>query len=202
MALYYLASFSQETGTFTDLRDGKVYKTVQIGTQIWMAENLAFKFPDSCYTYDNNSSSVKEFGYMYHWETAKHICPSGWHIPTAEEWTQLSVFFGGRKLNLAKGNKAPVNKMISPNGFSAKFGGIGFINRHKTNMQYVETDGYHTKATSLDTKDWFALVGEYTTWWAEKSKGEGTLIWLSEGGGLAIWKKSGDRVSYIRCIKD
>lgn len=202
MALCYLLSFSQETGTFTDSRDGKVYKTVKIGNQTWMAENLAFKPPGGYYSYNNDSSQVGKFGYLYHWETAKIICPKEWHIPTIEEWAELSKFLGGRIPNYWKGNNAPVEKMLSTNGFAARFGGTGFIVRKKTNYFLAEYDGYSYKYYSFGEKDWFALMGEFGTWWTEKKNGKGSIIWLSEQGGLACLRKSWDRVCNVRCIKN
>jgi uncharacterized protein (TIGR02145 family) len=73
-----------------DSRDGKSYKIVEIGSQVWMAENLAFKADNGCWTYDNNSSNVSKYGYLYNYETAKNVCPDGWHLPSDDEWKKLA----------------------------------------------------------------------------------------------------------------
>jgi uncharacterized protein (TIGR02145 family) len=85
---------SQTKGTVKDPRDGQVYKTVQIGVQWWMAENLNYKTPKSFY-YLTDSSFAKTFGRLYIYEDALKACPSGWHLPADAEWTQLAEYLGG-----------------------------------------------------------------------------------------------------------
>jgi len=83
--------------TFTDSRDGKIYKTVKISTQTWMAENLNYNVNGSKY-YGNKPENCDKYGRLYNWELAKKSCPSGWYLPSDEEWNILMNFMGGEKL--------------------------------------------------------------------------------------------------------
>jgi uncharacterized protein (TIGR02145 family) len=83
-----------KTGTITDSRDGKTYKTVKIGEQWWMAENLAYDVGDGSWAYNNDESNVKTYGRLYKWKAAKIACPSGWHLPTDDEWKQMEMAIG------------------------------------------------------------------------------------------------------------
>ena len=110
-----------KTGTFTDIRDGKVYKTVIIGNQEWMAENLAYKTDSGCWPYGNKSdaeSNIKKYGYLYNWETAMEVCPSDWRIPTKNDFEILLNNFGDQA---EKAYKALIPSGSS--GFSALLGG-------------------------------------------------------------------------------
>jgi uncharacterized protein (TIGR02145 family) len=93
-----MSSVAQQTGTFTDSRDGKTYKKVKIGTQTWMAENLSYKATSECWAYGKNQGNVTKYGYLYSWESAKGACPTGWHLPSDSEWTELITYLGGEYL--------------------------------------------------------------------------------------------------------
>jgi len=95
--LWATGVWAQETGAFTDPRDGYIYKTVKIGSQTWMAENLAYKMSEGCWAYENKETFAHIYGRLYTWEAAKKACPPGWHLPSNDEWQTLVDYFGGDK---------------------------------------------------------------------------------------------------------
>lgn len=117
---------------FTDPRDGKVYQTVVIGNQEWMAKNLAYA-PSSgnFWAYNNDDANVDIYGYLYDWTTANDVCPDGWHLPADAEWTELFNFLGGTSVAGGKLKETGTTHWTSPNAgatneteFTALPGGI------------------------------------------------------------------------------
>lgn len=85
-----------------DIRDRQVYKTVEIGNQVWMAQNLNYAdtakaiFKDSSWCYDNNPRNCALEGRLYTWTVAKDsLCPEGYHLPDTTEWNELFASVGG-----------------------------------------------------------------------------------------------------------
>lgn len=92
--IFYFVSQAQQTESFVDSRDNRLYKTIRIGTQTWMAQNLAYKTSEGCWAYNNNDSNIAIYGYLYTWDSANKACPSGWHLPSDEEWKTLEKTLG------------------------------------------------------------------------------------------------------------
>ena len=88
------SSSEPDKGSFTDPRDGKTYKTVKIGDQVWMAENLNFE-TDSSFCYNDSAEYCAKYGRLYVWTAAMDACPSGWHLPDTAEWRMLLAAVGG-----------------------------------------------------------------------------------------------------------
>ena len=129
--------------TLTDLRDNRVYKTVTIGEQIWMAENLNYMPEDTAGTiysggtvcggdeteYEGDSKRCDEFGRLYLRKVALYkakasdrrgICPDGWVIPKKGDWENLVEFLGeNAAVKMRKNNANWLNEATNTSGFSA-----------------------------------------------------------------------------------
>jgi len=141
-------------GTLSDV-EGNVYKTIQIGAQTWMAENLkTTKYNDGtliphvadenawsilstqgyCW-YNNDSATYKAaYGGLYNWfavDTAsnggKNVCPTGWHVPTYDEWSTLTDYLGGADIAGGKLKEAGTTHWVSPNAGATNESGFTAI---------------------------------------------------------------------------
>jgi uncharacterized protein (TIGR02145 family) len=119
------------SGTFTDSRDGKTYKTIEIGTQTWMAENLNYN-ADGSKCYDSKEANCQKYGRLYDWNTAKSACPKGWLLPINAEWDRLIAAVGGKDM-AGKYLKATSWDGLDIYGFSALPGGYGNSNSYFDN---------------------------------------------------------------------
>jgi hypothetical protein len=130
----------QEQGTLKDQRDGKVYKTVQIGKQTWMATNLAYKANSGYCAYNNDQRYVATYGYLYDWKTAKVVCPAGWHLPTDAEWTAMT------------------DELKNPN--TRRFPGIpAGIRFPDGTFDLIDTNGYYWSSTEHNTDfAWYRVM--------------------------------------------
>jgi uncharacterized protein (TIGR02145 family) len=98
--------------SFTDFRDGEVYRKISIGNQTWMAENLRYNAYGS---FLNATNPPTTYGRLYDWATVMNgattsssnpsgvqgICPDGWHLPSDAEWTTLESAIGGTAVGTA-----------------------------------------------------------------------------------------------------
>lgn len=137
-------------GTVSDV-DGNIYKTIQIGTQTWMAENLrttkfndgapvplvsvdaewaALETPGYCWYYHDKELYGEIYGALYNWYVVGSICPVGWHVPFTPEWETLISFLGGESIAGGKMKEIGFDHWFSPNlnatdssGFTALPGG-------------------------------------------------------------------------------
>jgi uncharacterized protein (TIGR02145 family) len=170
-------TFKFETGTVTDI-DGNVYKTVKIGDQWWMAENLkvtqyrngdpiphvteyskwSSNLTSGAYCeYDNNSSNVETYGRLYNWwavNDSRNMAPAGWHVPTDAEWTILTDYLGESSIAGGKLKEEGFAHWGNPNSGATNESGLSAL----PGGYRDSTSGYYT---SLGTYAYFWSSTEY-----------------------------------------
>lgn len=169
--------------TFTDIRDNTVYSWVEIGNQIWMSENLKYlpsvvgpnvgsETESHYYVYEYDGTDVNAakatehystYGVLYNWTAALNACPNGWHLPSDDEWTELTDYLGSETVAGGKLKETGTTHWISPNtsatnesGFTALPGGErkndGTFDRLGNNGFWWTVDDYNS------TSKWSRII--------------------------------------------
>jgi uncharacterized protein (TIGR02145 family)/uncharacterized repeat protein (TIGR02543 family) len=123
------ARWTATSGMFTDSRGNKSYKWVEIGGKKWMAENLNYDTLDGkgSWCYDNKPDSCGRYGRLYNWNTAmagspsstsrvRGVCPSGWHLPSHQEWEELLIAAGDNAVDKLKAKTGWKNRSNEDSG--------------------------------------------------------------------------------------
>jgi len=206
-------TFYKDNHTVTDI-DGNVYKTVTIGTQTWMVENLKVthyrdgsaipnitnattwtSLTTGAYCdYNNLTSNGLIYGHQYNWLAAvdtRNIAPIGWHVPTNAEWNLLSDYLGGATVAGGKLKEAGTTHWASPNtgatnssGFTALPGG----NRSNINGTFDSMSTYG--------RWWSTTESSTTSAWTRNLNYYYSNIFTDTGGNAKSIGCS------IRCVKD
>ena len=130
------SEYDADAGTLRDSRDGQTYKTVKIGGQVWMAENLNYETSTSFLVPEYNDKPRDKYGLLYTWDDAMTACPSGWNLPGEDDWNALIEFAGdsataGTKLKAARDwdqDKKDYVVGTDDYGFAALPAGVSHVN--------------------------------------------------------------------------
>ncbi len=192
-------------GEFLDNRNGQTYKTVKIGKQVWMAENLNFK-TDSSFCYNDSAEYCEKYGRLYRWAAAvgksesecgngytcslpsgniQGVCPSGWHLPTRDEFDTLIAAVGGRS--------TAGNVLKSTSGWNSSGNGI---------------DAFAFSALPASRRDNYGGYyheGYYADIWSSTEVSSDAACYMKLGYDSGIAYLHNSRKDYgfsVRCLKD
>ncbi|CAN5262551.1 hypothetical protein BH09BAC1_BH09BAC1_12740 [soil metagenome] len=181
-------------GTLVDPRDNKTYRTICIGTQVWMADNLDYDAPGSV-CYEGSATNCTTYGRLYDWATVlagaqgsyaspsgvKGVCPQGWHLPSQNEYINMHFNFGadsvaGGALKETMGWDLPNLGATNSSGFNAKPGGedlgspIGFDYLGNRACWWTATPSVSSSSSALSVQvtNANAAVGRYASAKIEK----------------------------------
>jgi len=201
-------SFTTEDDKFTDPRDGNVYQTVTIGTQIWMAENLKYlpsvvgpatgsQTTAYYYVYDYDGTDVTAakatanyttFGVLYNWPAALNACPTGWHLPSDTEWTELTDYLGGGGVAGGKLKEIGTTHWNTPNTDATNETGFTAL-----------PSGYR------DDDGTFGNIGYNGYWWSATEYGASSAWDRYVGGGssdVGSYNDGKELGFSVRCVRD
>lgn len=196
-------------GRMTD-QQGNVYKTVKIGNQVWMAENLRTTIyndgseilnisnneawhdaKEGAYcNYKNNESYKNVYGHIYnYWAIRTNIlAPKGWHIPSVEEWENLINFLGGNNVT------------------GTKLKEVGITHWNNSNVQATNETGFTAVPAGARNNDGvFGGIFDQAAWWCFNGQKTGYLSYYSIRSDSQSLNKNAcypEVGMSIRCIKD
>jgi uncharacterized protein (TIGR02145 family) len=132
----------------TSILKGQNLKTVKIGKTVWMAENINRAVKGSHF-YNEDPALGAEYGRLYTWEMAQNACPTGWRLPSIDDWNELIENAGGEDI---------AGKTLGASGslrFNAKYG--GFI--CTSNFMLIDSFGGYWSSTSYnDDHAWYIFI--------------------------------------------
>ena len=191
--------------------DGNIYRTVKIGNQTWMAENLkTIKYNDGqdiplvtssyawgslktpAYCWLNNDPTNKDaYGTLYNWYTVDtgKLAPKGWHVPTEEDWATLAKYLGGDAVAGGKLKASGTSHWFAPNTQATDE--VGFTAIPCSTRNY---DGYHFYKLGDSCYFWSAAEFDAAEAWVRQMACDSAALKSFHG-----YKSYGRPV---RCIKD
>lgn len=166
-------------GSLIDSRDGQGYKTVVIGTQTWMAENLNYKISGSF------CSDCNKYGRLY-LPSVKENCPDGWHLPSNDEWRTLQSY-----VDLNNGSKSVSISLESVSWSGSDLFGFAALPAGEY-IQYLSGGGYYDD------------IGEYAYFWSSTNYNSNYAYrWvLSDDNFYAGGSANSGAALSVRCLKD
>ena len=166
-----VALIEAELSLLIDPRDGRSYRTVELGGRTWLAENLDFDVPDSWrHPRESRTGGGAPYGRLYTWDAAHDACPGGWHLPDDGEWQRLARSVGGYR-DMDEGYPGTGMKIGTPGAaFEALIegGGSGFaatLAGYRTSDGDFDQQGAAGLYWSGTPKEYVGDVGRVRTAW-------------------------------------
>ncbi len=203
--------------------DGNLFKSVTIGTQIWMAENLkTTKYQNSDliatttidissedapkyqWAYGGDENNVPIYGRLYTWyaiSDSRNVCPKSWHIPTDAEWTTLTTYLGGQDVAGGKLKEAGLTHWQTPNSDATNESGFTALPNGYHGSVYLNVNGSWTYSYLGS----FLNIGSFGMWWSSTGHEVGNawrrgMKYNTKDVTRDYWDKSYG--FSVRCIKD
>ncbi|UKM65731.1 thrombospondin type 3 repeat-containing protein [Flavobacteriaceae bacterium GSB9] len=195
--------------------DGNTYKTTQIGTQTWMAENLrttrynngnpivtlskpvnSKQTIGASIVYELKNENLKPYGRLYNYFTVKdvnEICPQGWHLPNKDEWTTLVNYLGGgHKAAIKLSERGNMHWKVNPN-----VSGIINFADNESGFSAVPSGIYGTASDDFGGLGWISSL-----WFVDKSNDITGYFSIAYHEASIVISNQDQLYRCIRCIKN